>query len=65
MKRYQIVTLPGDGIGPEVVAETLKVLEAVAEASGFGFDIDEHLIGGAALDATDEPFPKVTEKACL
>ncbi len=65
MKRYKIVTLPGDGIGPEVVEETLQVLHAVAEAAGFAIEVDEHLIGGAALDATDDPFPTATKEACL
>lgn len=65
MKTFRIVTLPGDGIGPEVVAETLRVLRAVGEATGFGLEVSEHLIGGAALDATDDPFPAVTAEACL
>lgn len=65
MKSYKIVTLPGDGIGPEVVAETLKVLHAVAVPAGFSINVDEHLIGGAALDAANDPFPGTTREACL
>lgn len=65
MKSYNIVTLPGDGIGPEVVQETLNVLEAVAGPAGFSFAVSEHLIGGAALDGTGNPFPAATSAACL
>jgi 3-isopropylmalate dehydrogenase len=46
-----IVLLPGDGIGPEVVAEARRVLEAIAEKFGHGFSFDEHLLGGASIDA--------------
>jgi 3-isopropylmalate dehydrogenase len=59
-----IVTLPGDGIGREVVAEAVKVLEAVAERFGHHFDFTEQLIGGAAIDATGEPLPSATLDAC-
>ncbi len=65
MKTYRIVTLPGDGIGPEVVAETLRVLHAAGEHAGFSLSVEEHLIGGAALDATEDPFPAATATACL
>ena len=44
--RYQIVTLPGDGIGPEVTREALRVLVAGAEALGVGFDFEEIPGGG-------------------
>lgn len=64
MKEYNIVTLPGDGIGPEVIAETLRVLEAVAEPAGFSLKTEEHAIGGAALDLEGVPYPESTEKAC-
>ena len=61
---YRIVALPGDGIGPEVTDAALHVLQAVADAAGFTLEIDEHLIGGAALDATGEPLPMATRMAC-
>jgi 3-isopropylmalate dehydrogenase len=50
MKAY-IALLPGDGVGPEVVAEGCKVLEAVAEVFGHDFEFSEHLIGGCSIDA--------------
>ncbi len=59
-----IVLLPGDGIGPEVVAEARLALEAVAQAWGHRFTFETHLIGGAALDATGDPLPAETLAAC-
>ncbi len=59
-----ITTLPGDGIGPEVVAEGVKVLEAVAERYGHQFTFEEALIGGCAIDATGDPLPEATMEAC-
>jgi 3-isopropylmalate dehydrogenase len=49
--KARIVLLPGDGIGPEVVDEARRVLEAVARTFGHGFAFEEHLIGGASIDA--------------
>ncbi len=59
-----IVTIPGDGIGVEVVAEGVKVLKAVAEKYGHTFTFENHLIGGCAMDATGEPLPAATLDAC-
>ncbi len=56
--------LPGDGIGPEVVAEARKALEAVAIRFGLTFTFDEHLIGGAAIDVAGDPLPSSTVEAC-
>ena len=55
--RAVIAVLPGDGIGPEVVAEGLKVMRAVAKKFGHEFVTREALIGGAAIDATGPPCP--------
>jgi len=60
----RIVTLPGDGVGPEVTAAAVAVLNAIATHSGHAFSFDEHLIGGAAIDATGEPLPAETLTAC-
>jgi 3-isopropylmalate dehydrogenase len=62
--RARIVLLPGDGIGGEVVAQTRRVLETVAEKGGHRFEFDEHLIGGAAMDATGRPLPPAALDAC-
>ena len=55
-----IVVLPGDGIGPEVTAAAVDVLQAVAQRFGHRFSLHEHLIGGAAIDATGKPLPDDT-----
>ena len=49
---YNICLLPGDGIGPEIIAEAVKLLDAVGEAYDVAFTYDEQLIGGCAIDAT-------------
>lgn len=60
----QITLLPGDGIGPEVVAEGVKVLKAVAGRFGHMFEFTEALIGGIAIDETGNPLPDETLAAC-
>ena len=55
-----IVLLPGDGIGPEVVREARAVLEVIAARHGHQLSFTEHLIGGAAIDATGLPLPPET-----
>ena len=59
-----ITLLPGDGIGPEVVACARQVLVAVAEKYGHTFDYREELIGGAAIDALNDPLPSETVDSC-
>ena len=55
-----ILVLPGDGIGPEIVAEAVKVLQILRDQRGLDIDIDEALVGGAAIDATGGPLPDAT-----
>lgn len=57
---YKITVLAGDGIGPEVVKETIKVLDKVGSKFGREFVYEECLIGGAAIDATGECLPQET-----
>jgi len=59
-----IALLPGDGIGPEVVAEGARVLRAVAERWGHAIEFREGLIGGCALDARGTPLPPETLELC-
>lgn len=61
---YQITLLPGDGIGPEIVAGAVKVLDRVASLSGFSLQYSEHLIGGIAIDTCGNPLPPETLQAC-
>ncbi len=59
-----LVLLPGDGIGPEIVAQARKVLDAVAREFGHQWEYREHLIGGCAIDQTGHPLPDATVQAC-
>jgi 3-isopropylmalate dehydrogenase len=59
----KILVLPGDGIGPEIVAEALKVLEALRQNAGLDVAVDTALVGGAAIDATGGPLPAATLSA--
>ncbi|GAB4276049.1 MAG: 3-isopropylmalate dehydrogenase [Coriobacteriia bacterium] len=63
MSTYRICVLPGDGIGPEIMAEALKVLDAIAATEGVTFEYDERLLGGIAIDETGSPFPEATRQA--
>ena len=64
MKTANIVLLPGDGIGPEVVGEARTVLEHVAKRFGHKFNFTPHAIGGIAIDQTGNPLPPETQAAC-
>jgi 3-isopropylmalate dehydrogenase len=64
MSPFKIAVLAGDGIGPEVMAETLGLLAAIAEKFSFYFDFSERLVGGAAIDAHGEALPEDTLDAC-
>ena len=59
-KTYKICCLPGDGIGPEIIAEGKKVLAAVGKRYGVDFKCEDALIGGAAIDAGGDPLPEET-----
>ena len=64
MKTYKIAVLPGDGIGPEVMAVALKVLDAASKRFGFEIAMEEFAVGGAAIDLFDEALPKTTLDGC-
>jgi len=55
----RVLVLPGDGIGPEIVAEAVKVLDKLV-GEGLDIELDEGLVGGAAYDATGTPLPEAT-----
>jgi len=63
-RSHRITVLAGDGIGPEVMDEALRVLEAVEAKFGFTVSRTSHLVGGAAIDATGHPLPPETVAAC-
>ncbi len=60
----KIAVLAGDGIGPEVIKETLRVLDKVAKKFNFEYEVQEALVGGAAYDATADPLPQKTIDTC-
>ncbi|RUM69383.1 MAG: 3-isopropylmalate dehydrogenase [Sulfurovum sp.] len=59
-RSYKIGVIKGDGIGPEIVDEAIKVLDAVSVAQGFNLKYEELLLGGAAIDQTGVPLPEET-----
>ncbi|KAK0544405.1 3-isopropylmalate dehydrogenase [Tilletia horrida] len=64
-KEYKIIVLAGDGIGPEVTDQAVRVLELVSQKSStFSLKLEHKLFGGAAIDATGEPLPADTLEAC-
>ncbi|MGH9498180.1 MAG: 3-isopropylmalate dehydrogenase [Terriglobales bacterium] len=60
----KIAVLPGDGIGPEVTAEGVRVLESVAEVFGHELSLSRHHVGGAAVEVSHDPLPPDTLRAC-
>ena len=60
MQNYKIGVIKGDGIGPEIIDEAIKVLDAVSVTQGFNLKYEEMLLGGAAIDATGVPLPEDT-----
>jgi 3-isopropylmalate dehydrogenase len=63
-RTYTLAVLPGDGVGPEVVAAALNVLDEVGTRFGFSVARTQHLIGGAAIDATGTALPDGVVDAC-
>jgi 3-isopropylmalate dehydrogenase len=63
VKRFTVGLLPGDGIGPEVTAEAVRVLTAVGDLFGYRFEMTEHSIGATAFARFGEPFPPDTRAA--
>jgi len=61
-KSYKIGVIKGDGIGPEIIDEAIKVLDSVSVTQGFNLKYEEMLLGGAAIDETGVPLPDETIK---
>ncbi len=64
-KEFTIAVLPGDGIGPEIVKQAVKVMDAVSEKFGLKLNYKYGLIGGAAIDEFGVPFPDETKEIIL
>ncbi|MEK6214518.1 MAG: isocitrate/isopropylmalate family dehydrogenase, partial [Vibrio fluvialis] len=63
-KTYKIAVLPGDGIGPEVMQQAHKVLDAIEQKFQLAFVREEHDVGGIAIDNHGCPLPESTLQAC-
>ena len=61
---FNIATIPGDGIGPDIIEQTILVLNKLGEKYGHSFNFTEVLGGGVAIDKTGEPLPKETIEIC-
>ncbi len=61
---YRLAVIPGDGIGPEVVDQAIKVLNKIGQKFGHSFEYNKLLAGGCAIDATGVPLPDETVEAC-
>ncbi|MEL7562059.1 3-isopropylmalate dehydrogenase [Dehalogenimonas sp. 4OHTPN] len=62
--KYRITILPGDGIGPDVMAEGVKILQAVGRKFGHTFKLEYELIGAVAIDKTESALPEETLAMC-
>src|SRR2546423_12019218 len=60
-----IVVLPGDGVGPEVTEQAVRVVREIASTHGHSFHFEEHEAGGEAITRTGSPMPRATLDACL
>ena len=63
--KLKIAVLPGDGIGPEVMKQSLAVLNAIAEKCGHEFEYEEAICGAHAIDEVGDPFPEETFQTCM
>lgn len=63
--KLKIAVLPGDGVGPEVTHEAIRILQTVATLQGYKFEFDEHPVGAVAIRRTGSPLPRTTLDACL
>ena len=65
MKEIKIAVLPGDGIGPEIVAQAVKAVDAVAARFAYKPQYTYAVVGAAAIDAVGDPYPEATHKVCM
>jgi len=64
MNKFDIAVLPGDGIGPEVIAQAIRLLKIIEKKEGLTFSLEEGLIGAVAIDKTGNPLPDQTISIC-
>ena len=62
--KAELTIMPGDGVGPEITREAVKVLQAIGSVFDHDFSLNEVLFGGIAIDATGTPYPEKTQQSC-
>ena len=62
--KKKIAVLPGDGIGPEIIAQAVKVLETVGKRYNHEFEFEEGIVGACAIDECGDPYPQKTHDLC-
>ena len=62
---YKIAVLKGDGIGPEIVDQAIKVMKAIGQKFGHNFNFTEALTGATAIDKVGDPYPEETHQLCM
>ena len=62
---YRIAVLPGDGIGPEIIDQAIKVLKIAGKKFNHNFEFTEALVGATAIDKAGDPFPEETFQLCM
>jgi len=65
MKKFKIITLPGDGIGPEITSSAVKILNVISDLNDMEFEIVEKLVGGISIDKYGIPLTEKTLSECL
>lgn len=63
--QFKIATLPGDGIGPEIVEQAVKAMKSVGGVFGHEFDFQYAEVGASAIDAVGDPYPEATHNLCM
>ena len=62
--KANITIMSGDGVGPEITREAVKILQAIGSVFDHDFSLDDVLFGGIAIDKTGTPYPEKTQQAC-
>ena len=65
MRKFKIITLPGDGIGPEITSSAVKILSAISDLNDLEFEIIEKYVGGISIDKYGIPLTEETLSECL
>ena len=64
MSEFKIAVLPGDGIGPDIIQQAIRIIEVIGEKYDHTFVLKEALLGGVAIDSAGVPLPRQTLELC-